>query len=1142
MGTDDKEQTIPPDRRESWLRQLRVNLDQNVFFWITLLIALYIFLEVPQVTNIWQQEPPWQSGVRRTVLYLAFIAFLIGFYALSMFVVIRRFPVRWVQNRVEKFVNRQVTAWRQLGRRRFRRPLYWLAAVTWRAPDLCCRWLVWSVSNPARRQSVPKLAVCLFVIGAVGSTGLLLGTRGESSRWYPLAGAFCQNMALLSLAATVWLLVAIRGYIGGADRPGKTALYFGRFIAWLISTVMVGELIWVLAYSNWRDNLVSYRLYTIWAVFQLLTSLVIVGLLIDRWHDSNKRWPVRQIAAILLVPGAVWAFSRSSPVGISELDHHLSRDQIGVWKTICQQPNGPKTVAWHARWNDKWFDHFESRIRAVPEQEPVVIVAASGGGSRAAIFAQLVLETLARTPTARDPASNSPVPISNDLAGPKQRTWASNIVLISSVSGGSLATAYHLVHQPAPVPESPSGQGRILLNTSSVELKHWTTRYAGDLIQAYLEEPPQGFPTEMLRSYYQKEVRSREDPNVAVATLLEAEPALRKRLDRIVTERIKREAALASETGAPPNPDALAQEILELSESAAAIRTVLALAEGYQSLGNAPADPIGSWLWSSLSFDEMCVDFMAPLARGAMTPLLDRGDALARFWTHRFGWSDCTNFSGYHGQITDWNYGPERPSVIFNAVDVARGSRLMVGFPPLPSDLWDAVYQRGVTREVPRPLNAAVSLARAVRMSSNFPYGFRAMELETPARSIPDPAAALKSDGGAREPTLEPVHVLDGGVVDNTGLDTLYEISMALEYHADPKSRSKYQAAATRLLASLRQHGVCVLEIDAGAKPNTDLPARLNPLGGITEQNQALENGGYSNADRVKQLYLKEIRRVLTQGLDETGQNLTAARASFRDLEDGLPPTALHYCFQCNHYQPGHGADPAIMTAWALGPRDKAEVVARFLPELSLWNQRREQLWSDVHAGKVGVARARRVAHLRILLSQVTALSQLLQRISLDLAELEGPARAGRQVPQDKLAKLRGQFGEANGRMDALATNVGREKDAGLSTAWKDLGRQVKEDDDRLTLLETARTAKQRAEVQSELGRKPDLAQRSQALFGQIQAGLQAAETGTVTTAMTQLQQRIMIDPQSKYDQGARQAKEVYEKRSTSKGRVQRQD
>jgi hypothetical protein len=703
----------------SWLQRVRANLDEHVFFWINLLIALYVFFGVPQVTNVWQQRPPWGRDIQTMAGYLIFLSFLIGFYGLSMFVVIRRFPARWVQDCVEAQVGRRMASWHEQGRRRFLHPSYWFAAFTWRAPDLCSRWLVWAVSDPKHRQEAPKLAIGMFAAACVGASGLVFGTRSHGSRAYPLAGAFCQNMALLCLAAAVWLGFAIRHRLRGADRPGEVSLYFGRLIAWLISTALIGELLWVLAHTQWQDNAISYRLYTIWAIFQLLTTLVIVGLLIDRWHDATDRWPIRQVA-VLLMPVVIWLFSRALPVNALELDRHLTHDQIRVWKTVLQSPDGPNSLAWHARSNSKWFDHLIARVNAVPETQPVVIVAASGGGSRAAIFTALVLETLARTPT------DTNAPIADDASAAGQRTWADNVVLISSVSGGSLATAYHVERRlpfaaPERVRESPQGHGRVLLNTSPDELRARALEHAGELIAAFLDQPPEGFPADQLGDYYKLDKRTRADPEVATRALQAAAPALQEKLNDSLKERDEKQALLKRPDAAlSPDAERVAKQVLDWDETLSALRTVMALLEGYASLDKRSS--LGRWIWTSLAFDEMCVDFMAPITRGILTPALDRGDALARFWTYRFNWYNCTNFSGYdHQKIDGWYYSPERPAVVFNAVDVARGSRLAIGFPPLPSDLWDAVYQHGVTREVPRALNAPVSLARAVRMSSNFP-------------------------------------------------------------------------------------------------------------------------------------------------------------------------------------------------------------------------------------------------------------------------------------------------------------------------------------------------------------------------------------------------------------------------------------
>ena len=84
-----------------------------------------------------------------------------------------------------------------------------------------------------------------------------------------------------------------------------------------------------------------------------------------------------------------------------------------------------------------WYRFIEDRLTSIPEDEPVVIVFASGGGSRAAIFTALTLEFLARTHVGSLGQRQSPGEPSES-----RRSWADNIVLISAVSGGSLATAH----------------------------------------------------------------------------------------------------------------------------------------------------------------------------------------------------------------------------------------------------------------------------------------------------------------------------------------------------------------------------------------------------------------------------------------------------------------------------------------------------------------------------------------------------------------------------------------------------------------------------------------------------------------------------------------------------------------------------
>src|SRR5262249_5747673 len=152
---------------------------------------------------------------------------------------------------------------------------------------------------------------------------------------------------------------------------------------------------------------VSYRLYTIWAVLEILVLGVLVGSLLDTWQSITGR-PIRAFGLGLAVVLLLIA-------------------RVPFREPLEDAEATPNPHADHSP--DDWPDLFLARLRAVPEGKPVVLVACSGGGSRAAIFSALVLEGLAREPFP-------------DAVQPAQgHTWADHVVLISSVSGGSLGTA-----------------------------------------------------------------------------------------------------------------------------------------------------------------------------------------------------------------------------------------------------------------------------------------------------------------------------------------------------------------------------------------------------------------------------------------------------------------------------------------------------------------------------------------------------------------------------------------------------------------------------------------------------------------------------------------------------------------------------
>jgi predicted acylesterase/phospholipase RssA len=78
-------------------------------------------------------------------------------------------------------------------------------------------------------------------------------------------------------------------------------------------------------------------------------------------------------------------------------------------------------------------EHAEALFASLPDQDFMVGLAVSGGGSRAATFAAGALEALAELPV---------------RLGTEQRSVLETVSYMSSVSGGSLATAYYVANKP----------------------------------------------------------------------------------------------------------------------------------------------------------------------------------------------------------------------------------------------------------------------------------------------------------------------------------------------------------------------------------------------------------------------------------------------------------------------------------------------------------------------------------------------------------------------------------------------------------------------------------------------------------------------------------------------------------------------
>ena len=230
---------------------------------------------------------------------------------------------------------------------------------------------------------------------------------------------------------------------------------------------------------------------------------------------------------------------------------------------------------------------------------------------------------------------------------------------------------------------------------------------------------------------------------------------------------------------------------------------------------------------------------------------------------------------------------------------------------------------------------------------------------------------------------------LDGGIVDNSGIDSIVYLIQGLERlakayrqkwrrlsfeyrQAEPGERRdaiweeltdltcrRIEGRAFRLLGELARRKVVLLQIDSGAKvietggsPVSRMLASLAPV--IFRPVQALNNTTYTNAELAVQQYDMALASLKPQPVppcecddDSPLPRLEAlptapamagpgppARAA---AEDDLipspdpvplppPPLVLRVRLTCNQ-------SANIMTAWTLGAEDKAQVLVQFLIE-----------------------------------------------------------------------------------------------------------------------------------------------------------------------------------------------------------------
>lgn len=867
-------------------------------------VGFVLIWYVPQISNLWQQRP--YGGIE---------AFGFGFLLLLL---VWLYPVTlfWLWQRT------LLQVWK---------PDWRNAAISW-----CQKWrwldyILRLVFAPSR-----ILTKVLYTVASC-SVGLANGGMGvpaiiaffvcgfalthwvpvELHRPYLMFGGYLRMIGLWLILVGIWL--AFGKWFGANEMIQRTEIgrsaavdpverrrrvwhAAGRVLSWIAAGSVLGEILWIAA--SLEVPIASFRLYSIWAAIHIPVVVAVLAALVDFAQQHTQVQARLIVGALVIARIAFPQFVESNTV----------QDRLPQVSTAKPQ----KQVATEGR---TWLDSFEQRIDEIPPG-PVVVVAASGGGSRAALFASLVLQHLATQPmdwtdgadVPVDAAGSSgPVTSGQQKQSAQKSKWSDHILLMSSVSGGSLATG----------------------------------RFAADPAMARNRLPD-------LQYSSKEELRLR--------TLAKVEGWL-----------------------GPVNP---AADAVSAAASDANELDRLRLVEAeLKDLGSPNGTSAAAMAFSSKIADDMAADFMAPMLRGALIPNSTRGDCLYHFWEHKFGWESAWQQSEsllsdhrlipsepvapqttQERQTSVSESAPKGPLVLFNTTDVETGRRVILGFPSVPAgflasspefppEILDSTGTQTRGKEF-GPVSLAdftpvdttsVSLTRAVRLSSNFPWGFGVQQFNP--KSSPPTRMQSKAPSVRGENSRKKIELVDGGVVDNTGIDSLAALFETLFIRAenDPFGRE------AKILQKLRKRGIAFIEIDSGAKP-TGNASEQTAFGDVLRPLTALNNSSYTNAVRISDNLIQRL--TLRFAISPSAAQLSAFPLNtnnpyFDLIEDQLKsalPVAIpansdaekaivslfHFRFSCNHVQ---DTNADVMTAFALGPDDKATVMAMFLSEVQKWEE-----------------------------------------------------------------------------------------------------------------------------------------------------------------------------------------------------------
>jgi len=401
----------------NWLKKVIRSFDEHMVVFFTFVFFILVLFLVPQIKGIFHF--PTLTDLRGVQLlsgigFYGFIGVLVLLYICCYFWVI---PPK----------NNKVRVWRYNDEHVVARFFQWFSFETfsWFSRYFYC---FFNFGESTLHKSYNFFAKNRkFFIRIGGITFLLIGGYilhilrgfGEIPRTYQMIYTF--SWSLMAFFFSGWLLAMLYVYWEEEENANKIRfhqLLFRVFLLVFLLNVALGELVW-LCCKHIR-HLFSFRAYTTWAMLHIFASalMLVRGIQMMRPHRF-----------VLLLLGFLGIFGFLYFVEPPQIGQFHSKNQ--VHKTKAPNVNSPRFPRLfeekHQDLSLQWMKAFLKRAKQA-EDGPLIFMAVSGGGSRAALYTSLVLETI----------------FAPKNADTQFKSYYPNLVLLSGVSGGALSMAYRV--------------------------------------------------------------------------------------------------------------------------------------------------------------------------------------------------------------------------------------------------------------------------------------------------------------------------------------------------------------------------------------------------------------------------------------------------------------------------------------------------------------------------------------------------------------------------------------------------------------------------------------------------------------------------------------------------------------------------